>query len=529
MSDTMGARAALRRSAPDSGEVGQVTLPLEITLRVTDPDVLEELRRREGTVREEFAQIALRIGVLALRQASGTLDGQTLRTEGERLVALVEGKLGEHAKELKTRLESELGNYFDPNRGHFAARVRELTDDKGGFAGLLKRHIEGDTSTLAQSLARAVGDNSPLMKHLSPKEKDGLVETIARVVQERLEEQSKRVLAEFDLNNDQSALKRLINNVNEISREISEQFNPEEEKSALAKLNNALELTRGQIAKDLTLDDDESALSRLHEKLRAQFDDLLERQTRFQKDIAERLGIKQVQARTTEGGFTFEHAVGDALRQRVRGLGDEFAAVGELSGVQGRKTGDYVQTMGAESAAPGANIVYECKRDRRYRIKVALEEMAQARTNRNAEIGVFVMDARTVRDNADLHSEYPAALTRFGNDIIVVWDAENEATDVVLDAAISLARALVLRAAKHEESESAEELEDIAKAIADIEKQFERFDDMSKRCDDIMTSAKEVSGYAYDIQEELRKVLKRLRSDVKSLNEGVKALRDTAE
>lgn len=516
MSEPAAAKAAFRRAAPtdSSAEIGQVARSLDLSLRVADPDVVAELLKREGAERAEFANTALRIGVLALRQAAGTLDGQALRNEGERLVTLVEGKLNEHAKELKTRLDSELGNYFDSNKGQFAQRVRDLTDDKGSFAGLLRRHLDGDASTLAQSLARAVGENSPLMKHLSPREKDGLVETIARVVQERLEEQSKRVLSEFDLNNDKSALKRLITNVNEISREIGEQFNPEEEQSALARLNKALEQTRKQIAKDLTLDDDESALSRLHEKLRAQFEEMLEKQTKFQKDIAERLGIKQVQARTTEGGFTFEHAVGEALRRRVQNIGDEFAAVGELSGVQGRKTGDYVQTMGSESAAPGANIVYECKRDRKYRIKVALEEMDQARKNRNAQVGVFVADAKTVRDNADLRSEYPSALARYGNDIIAVWDCENDATDVVLDAAISLARALVLRAAKTEENESAEELEDINKAIADIEKQFERFDKMMKWCDDI-------SGSAEGIKEELSKVLKRLRSDVKSLNENI--------
>lgn len=519
MSEPTGAKASFRKAAPadNSAEIGQLARSIDLTLRVADPDVVAELLKREGAERAEFANTALRIGVLALRQAAGTLDGQTLRNEGERLVALVEGKLNEHAKELKTRLDSELGSYFDSDKGKFAQRVRDLTDDKGNFAGLLRRHIEGDTSTLAQSLARAVGENSPLMKHLSPREKDGLVETIARVVQERLKEQSERVLAEFDLNKDDSALNRLIQNVNKISREIGEQFNPEEEQSALAKLNKALEQTRKQIAKDLTLDDDESALSRLHEKLRAQFEEMLEKQTKFQKEIAERLGIKQVQARTTEGGFTFEHAVGEALRKRVQNMSDAFAAVGELSGVQGRKTGDYVQTMGSESAAPGANIVYECKRDRRYRVKIALEEMDQARKNRDAQVGVFVMDAKTVRENPDLKAEYPTALSRVGNDIIAVWDSENEATDIVLDAAISLARALVLRAAQAKDEEEREELEDLSKAIADIEKQFERFEKMMKWCDDIEDSAG-------GIKDELAKVLKRLRSDVKSLNENLESL-----
>ncbi len=518
MTEPGGAKAAFRKAAP--AEVGLVEKVFNLNLRVTDPDVLAELSKREGDELLEFANTALRIGVLALRQATGVIDAQALRGEGERLVDLVEGKLNAHAKELKARLDEELGSYFDPTKGHFPQRVKELMDEKGGLAGLLKRHLDGDTSTLAISLAKAVGDNSPLMKHLSPKQKDGLVETIARVVQERLEEQSKRVLDEFDLNNEDSALNRLIGKVNEISNEIGEQFNPEEEQSALARLNRALEQTRKQISKDLTLDDEESALSRLHISLREQIDGLLRKQAEFQQAISEQLGIKQVQDRTTEGGFSFEHMAGEALKTRIFRLGDAFESVGEIPGLLKRKTGDHLQTMGAESAAAGGKIVYECKRDKRYRVKVALGEMEEARKNRESEVGVFVMSAATVRENADLKAEYPPALTRIGNDILVVWDSENAATDVVLDAAIGLARALVVRAKYAAKDEEREELEDLNKAIADIEKQAERFDKMMKWCDDI-------SDTSDNLKEELSKLLKRLRLDVRALNEGVKALKNT--
>lgn len=64
--------------------------PIRLELDVTDPEVAHELAQRiEGRERDEFAGGALRLGVLALRQASGALDAQTIQREGERLLESV--------------------------------------------------------------------------------------------------------------------------------------------------------------------------------------------------------------------------------------------------------------------------------------------------------------------------------------------------------------------------------------------------------------------------------------------------------
>jgi hypothetical protein len=198
--------------------------------------------------------------------------------------------------------------------------------------------------------------------------------------------------------------------------------------------------------------------------------------------------------------------------------------VGEIPGKLKRKTGDHEQVMGPESAAPGARIVYECKRDKRYRIKVALEEMAEARKNREAAVGVFVMSARTLRDNPALKAEYPAALARFENDIVVIWDDADPASDVALDAAVGLARALALRDARADLGVDDEEVSELTDAIADIEKQFERFEKMSGWCEEIAEGAGEMAAKTEKLQAELGLVRKRLQSDVKSLNASVKSL-----
>jgi len=496
---------------------------LTLRLQITDPEIVVELRQREGAEREQYAMTALRVGILALRQAGGFVDAEKLKHEGARILAELESKLVKHATDLDTRITGELKRYFHATDGSFPQRVSELVSESGEFSKLLKQHVAGDNSLLAQQLAKAVGDNSPLMKHLSPTEKNGLIETLTSIAEERLTTQSAKVLGEFDLNNKDGALNKLI-------QQIETNFDPKNSKSALGVLKSALEETQSQIRRDLSLDvsDDgkKSPLNKMQDSLLAKIAEIGDQQTAFQNAVSQQLGIKQVQARTTEGGFSFEHQAAEALKVRIVGLGDEFQSVGETPGILRRKTGDHLQTLGTESAVPGANIVYECKRDKSYRITKALQELDEAHRNRQADIGVFVMSAETLRENDGLRGEYPAALARYGNDIIAVWDCDDPATDVVLDAAIGLARALVVRAKRLEESSEAEEVRELNESIADIEKQFERFDKMSRWCDDIMATAKDVSGKAYDVQEELRKVLKRLKSDVKSLNEGLDSLLD---
>ena len=67
--------------------------PLILTLAVDDPDVVSELRRRaEGSSRNAFAVSALRIGILALRQAQGNVDANIVRNEGLRLSRIAQSR-----------------------------------------------------------------------------------------------------------------------------------------------------------------------------------------------------------------------------------------------------------------------------------------------------------------------------------------------------------------------------------------------------------------------------------------------------
>lgn len=499
-----------RRVSVDS-ETG---LGIQLKLWVQDPEVVNELKQREGPEREQYALTALRVGVIALRQAGGLVDAEKLKLEGELILKELEKKLQLHTSALDRELNRELEKYFDPESGHFNERVGKLVSEDGELSRLLKSHLIGDNSLLAKELAAAVGAASPLMKHLDPTNKEGLVETITRIAQERLEEQSKKVLGEFDLNNEEGALKRLIS-------QIETNFNPDDPKTALGVLKKALGETQEQIRKDLSLDADGSALSNLHGKLKKQIDDMLEQQGKFQSDVREVLaelrGAKRERAVSPSGGFDFEDLAGAALRERMHG--DElFESVGETTGLVARsKVGDHVQTLGPESAAPGGKIVYECKRADNYTLAKAVNELSDAKKNRGAEVGVFVLAASSLIDNPKMQSEFSRSLTRQGNDIVVVWNPEDDSTNVNLDAAVTLARALVVRETVGNDAASEVDWATLDKALNDIDRQLQYFDELNTWTGNIERDAGKLKDRHKKMAEALRKDLERITDDLNTL------------
>jgi hypothetical protein len=61
---------------------------LRLELVVTDTDSITELTaHEEGADRTDYALSALRIGLLSLRHARGQIDAESIRREGERLLA----------------------------------------------------------------------------------------------------------------------------------------------------------------------------------------------------------------------------------------------------------------------------------------------------------------------------------------------------------------------------------------------------------------------------------------------------------
>src|SRR5690348_11875790 len=101
-----------------------VSLPVRsvsLALVVTDPDAVTEPEKRSGgTERTGFALHALRIGVLAMRAASGAVDADAIRREHERMESQMREMLADRGRELTEALGKTLVAYLDPKSGSFA-------------------------------------------------------------------------------------------------------------------------------------------------------------------------------------------------------------------------------------------------------------------------------------------------------------------------------------------------------------------------------------------------------------------------
>lgn len=523
MAETMDF-SALRGTPLDDEPTG----PLFLALTVLDPDVISALAAcPEGPARDELALAALRIGVIALRQARGQIDADAVRRESQRLLADMQAQLQQHAVSVQQQLSGTLKDYFDPESGRFHERVQRLVRKDGELESLLQRQVGGSDSELCKTLAQHFGSDSPLMQVLTPDQSKGLLAALRQTLEGQLGEQRKQVLSQFSLDNkdgalarlvgeltenqgeltktlgdkidevvkefsldvEDSALSRLVRNVDRAQRTISAEFSLDNEGSALARLKQLLESTQQAIHGNLTLDEEGSSLARLKRELFTILESHAKLNAVFQEEVkvtlARLAARKEEQARSTRHGVQFEQAVGAFLQDAAAQRGDVLQAVGERVGlIKNCKVGDFVLELGPDSAAPGARIVVEAKEDQSYDVAAARAECDKARKNRDAQMALFVFSKRT----APAMSEPFAS---FGEDVIVVWDAEDAGSDLYLKLALGVARALCIRSDR-KRSEQAADFQEIDKAVLEIEKRAGNLEQVEKWADTIRARADDI-------------------------------------
>jgi hypothetical protein len=514
----------------DSPNATASHLPYSLVLELTvqDTDAIAALTcYREGEEREQFALQALRIGVLALRQARGTIDGDAVRREGERLLEGLQGKLGEYSNLLQERLNKELASYFDPQSGKLHERLERLLKSDGELEATLRRQVGSQDSELCKTLVRHVGQDSPLLKALSPDQSQGLFAALRGTLEEQLQKQREQVLNQFSLDNkegalsrfigeltqrqgslseklhdkinevvkefsldeENSALTRLVRNVEGAQKTITAEFSLDGETSALSRLKRMLEDTNKSIDGHLSMDDDQSALSRLRRELLKLMGEQGEANQKFQEEVKgalQALAARRAESeRSTRHGIEFEAAVVREIQKESHRMGDLAEATGATTGlIKNCKVGDGVVELGPESAAPGARLVIEAKEKAGYSLANAREEIELARKNRDAQVGLFVFSKRTAPDGLE-------PLARFGQDVFVVWDIDDLGSDLFLRTGLTLARALAVRAHTHSQAKAAD-FEAMDAAILDIEKRANSFDEIEKWAQTIQNNGEKI-------------------------------------
>ena len=175
------------------------------------------------------------------------------------------------------------------------------------------------------------------------------------------------------------------------------------------------------------------------------------------------------------------------------------------------KVGDFVLAFGPESAAPGARIVFEAKENRSYDLKTTLDELAQARENRGAQVGMAVLSRATAPTGVE-------PLARYGSDIVVVWDRDDTTRDPLFTAALSLARALVVRERSQRDRAQAEfgAIEDAVRRIAKV---AESLKEIMTLAGTVRSHGEKIRDRAESLQDDIGKQLDILRQNVKGLKE----------
>lgn len=531
---------------------GAQAVPL--TLVVADREsVTELLQKAEGRERDEYALAALRIGILSLKHARGQIDADAVKREGERLMVDLKSALDQSRNDIHENLTSTLKEYFDPSSGRFQERVKRLIEQDGELEQLLRRQVGNDGSELAKTLASHIGANSPLMKLLNPEEADGLVSSIRSTIAAVVDVEQKHILGEFSLDNDQGALKRLINEltqgnsklktdlaaevgtvVQEFSLDkedsalsrlvrrvetaqqtITKEFSLDEDGSALSRLSTVINEAKGSIDANLTLDNEGSALSRLKRELVNILHTHEQKVQEFQSNVQSALeGMKaqrKESARSTQHGNDFEATAHEFIEKEAQKAGDIATRTGATTGlIKNCKVGDILVELGADCAAAGEKFVVEAKEDASYTVAAALAEIDTAKKNRGASVGLFVFSSQTAPKGIDF-------LARHGDDVLLIWDAQKIESDVILRAGLSLAKALCIRK-RRERDQNDSNWEEVESAILAVEKEVLRLGQMKTWTDTIYSNSGK-------LQDEIRKMTNSLEKQIDVLRESVETLK----
>ncbi len=506
--------------------------PIYVHLAITDPEVLAAVSEYpNGPQRTEFVSTCLKIGVLSLRAAKGVIDGSAIRSAGDHLIDQLTERLSGYRVLLEENLAGSLKHYFDPTGGLFSVRVENLVKDDGELVRVIQGQVNAVQQNLSTTMERFVGENSAFLSLLDPSESNRLLAAMREAVDNVLQTEKAVILGQFSLDNPESALSRLVRELTAshgnltvaLGTQINEvvaEFSLDRPDSALSRLVGRVEEAQSSISKEFSLDNAESALSRLRNEMQGQLGTLAAAQTAFHSEVVSMLSAmtarKAAEARSTSHGAIFEEAVGAQLRAMGVPAGDIIEDCGNTTGlIRNSKVGDFVVTLPPESAAAGARIAVEAKESASYSVASTLNEANEARRNRSAGVCLFVHSALTAPAGLE-------PLAKYGSDVVVIWNPEDPATDIIFKAGYLTAKALSLRATQQSTEEAASFLK-IDKAIEAVRKTVTGFGEITTVSESMKLGANKILDRVRIMQTDLDRQVEILADQVNGLKDATEA------
>ena len=267
---------------------------------------------------------------------------------------------------------------------------------------------------------------------------------------------------------------------------VDELFDPKRRDSAIGRMSTMLETYfEGDASRLATLLDPTRMGSPLHQfrsEVAAGFKAIAEKLVALEAAGAARAGER---AKSAAKGADFETLLEGMLGDIARGANDLLERTGTNAGDAGRsKKGDFVLTLDP-NVARGAElrIVVEAK-DRKVSGRDMRDELREARTNRDAAVGLVVFTPQ--------HA--PAGIAPFdvrAGDVYCVIDPADP-DPATLEAAVRLARLLALASLREHEAEVDAAV--LTEALAGIREQLETVRTMKTNLTQIGSTANAVTG-----------------------------------
>lgn len=292
-------------------EETEISQPEKLVINLSRPAdtlILDYLIPFERSSWEDKAREALQIGVVALKAASPVLDAKIIEEKFRDVQREIDGRL----KDFETELSGILKGYFDKETGHVN---RVFTD------------VFGPTGQLHMRLDKVIGPGSEFAKKLDPSNRESVIASIEKTVEELLAEELNGLKKDFSLDEEDSALARLSKIIQQGISEIKQAVLKEETKKEEAELG-------------------------------------------------------------TRKGRDFQESVYLVMQDLCQRYGDVPDYCADKPGLISRcKTGDILTEI---NHSDENKVVVEAKKMSGYTLKKALEELKEAKENRGAQVGVFV-------------------------------------------------------------------------------------------------------------------------------------------
>jgi hypothetical protein len=439
MDQTIGNDILEPKQTPGSENV------VRLELTISDPIVTKYLVAFVEPIRQDKAIEALRVGVIAIQSASPTLDTKIVEEKFREIENSIETCLSDFETDIKSKLE----DYFKMGSGSVPRSLETLFGNNGTLTHLLNEYFGADAGRVLRLLQDQVGPSSPFARSLDPNNKESVVSRLQDTVKNHIETEAEKIVKQFSLDIEGSALSRL----------------------------NALVTDKVSKIEDSN--------------------------NRFFTELKEALGIKAGKAteaeKGTEKGREFETILYNYVAQVARSLGDSTDNVRSVAGsIERCKTGDYVITLSELSAAPGQRIVVEAKKMQGYKLKEAIAELKEAKENRDAVVGILVF----------AKGYEPPELgdfLRVGSDFFVTVDEKcvdrNEPL-LYFDAAYKVLRALIVTAARKEEKKELN-IEEIRNELESIIVLVARLSELSTKARTISSNSKFIEELVDELKEEI--------------------------